>query len=131
MQLWWITKSVNNEKHCEFQDWLIIVAIDAAADHIVGLKEGGTVVATGNSDYGACDVGGWTDIVSIATSYGATVGLKATVRLLLVAQNLLVLMKLKDGETLLQLVLAVEILWLEGERDSSGCWTGYRRLARC
>jgi hypothetical protein len=42
----------------------------------VGLKADGTVVAVGDSFYGQCDVGGWTDITQIAGGGIHTVGLK-------------------------------------------------------
>ncbi len=51
--------------------------IVAGTDHTVGLKTDGTVVATGNNDYGECDVLGWTDIVAVAVGYNHTVGLKS------------------------------------------------------
>jgi len=42
----------------------------------VGLKSNGTVVAVGDSGYGQCNVGGWTDITWIAAGRYHTVGLK-------------------------------------------------------
>ena len=41
------------------------------------LKSDGTVVATGNNDYGQCDVSDWSDIVSISCGYNHAVGLKS------------------------------------------------------
>ena len=35
------------------------MAVDAGGDHTVGLKSDGTVVATGDNEYGQCDVFGW------------------------------------------------------------------------
>ena len=46
-------------------------------NHTVGLKADGTVVATGNNEFGQCNVGNWTDIVAISAGYNHTVGLKA------------------------------------------------------
>jgi len=61
-------------------DWENIIQMevsDASYDaHIVGLKEDGTVVATGNNDDGQCDVEDWTDIVQIAVGQNHTLGLK-------------------------------------------------------
>ena len=45
--------------------------------HTVALKSDGTVVATGYTKYGACDVSDWTDIVAVATGNYHTVGLKS------------------------------------------------------
>ena len=42
--------------------WEEIVCIAAGRNHAVGLKYDGTVVATGNTEFGRCDVSGWTDI---------------------------------------------------------------------
>ncbi len=53
-----------------------IVAIAAGDEHLVGLKEDGTVVARGNNEYGQCAVGNWSDIVAISARGNQTVGLK-------------------------------------------------------
>jgi hypothetical protein len=45
--------------------------------HTVGLKFDGTVVAVGDSTFGRCNVGGWTDIVQVAAGGYHTVGLKS------------------------------------------------------
>ncbi len=45
--------------------------------HSVGLRSDGTVVATGNNEYGQCDVSDWTDIVSIVADSFHTVGLRS------------------------------------------------------
>lgn len=42
--------------------WKNIVAISAGCVHTVGLKSNGTVMATGNNEYGQCDVNEWYDI---------------------------------------------------------------------
>ena len=54
-----------------------IVAISAGSYHTVALKSDGTVVATGDNDYGQCSISDWVDIVAIATGYNHTVGLKS------------------------------------------------------
>jgi len=56
-----------------------IIAISAGANHTVGLREDGTVVAVGNNDWGQCNVSDWTDIVAISTrcESNITVGLKS------------------------------------------------------
>jgi hypothetical protein len=51
--------------------------VDAGRYHTVGLKSDGTVVATGSSHYGQCNVGGWTSIVRVAAGTRHTVGLKS------------------------------------------------------
>ena len=43
-------------------DWRNIVAIDAAADHVIGLMDDGTVIAYGSNRYGQCNVSEWKDI---------------------------------------------------------------------
>ena len=49
----------------------------AGAHHTVGLCNDGTVVATGENDYGQCDVDSWTDIVAVAAGAWHTVGLRS------------------------------------------------------
>ncbi len=51
--------------------------ISAEGGQTVGLKSDGTVVATGENQYGQCDVSGWTDIVAVSSSWGQTIGLKS------------------------------------------------------
>ncbi len=50
-------------------------AIDGGYKHLVALKADGTVVATGNNDYGQCDVSDWKDIVAVDAGNNHTVGL--------------------------------------------------------
>ena len=58
-------------------DWNSITAISAGRNHIVGLKEDGTVVAEGINDKGQCNVSGWYDIVEVSAGFGRTIGLKS------------------------------------------------------
>jgi preprotein translocase subunit YajC len=51
--------------------------VAAGADHTVGLKWDGTVVAVGDNPYGQCSVGGWTNIIQVAAGSWHTVGLRA------------------------------------------------------
>lgn len=44
--------------------------------HIAALKEDGTVVATGENNYGQCNVSDWTNIIAIDASGYNTIGLK-------------------------------------------------------
>ena len=63
----------------------VIMAADGGITY--GIRQDGTVVATGNNKYGQCNVSGWTDIVSIAASYGNTIGLKADGTVVAVGDN--------------------------------------------
>ena len=60
----------------DLSGWQDIVAVSSNA-HIVGLRSNGTVVAQGVNRYGECNVGGWTNIISIVTAYEVTAGLRA------------------------------------------------------
>lgn len=51
--------------------------IAAGSEHIVGLKDDGTVVAVGDNYYGECDVSNWKDIVAVSAGVSYTVGLKS------------------------------------------------------
>jgi hypothetical protein len=51
--------------------------VAAGYDHTVGLKDDGTVVATGDGTFGRCNVGGWTGIVQVAAGGYHTVGVKS------------------------------------------------------
>jgi len=55
----------------------VVPMVTAGVWHTVGLKTDGTVVATGYSAYGQCDVGDWTDIVQVAAGAAHTIGLRA------------------------------------------------------
>ena len=57
--------------------WKDITSICACGGHNVGLKSDGTVVATGDNEYGQCNVSSWKDIVSICAGIYHTVGLKS------------------------------------------------------
>ena len=45
--------------------------------YIIAVKNGGTVVATGSTTKGECDVSHWTDIVEVVAFRGCSIGLKA------------------------------------------------------
>ena len=57
--------------------WSDITAVSSSWNHIAALRSDGTVVASGNNDYGQCDVSGWTDIVAVSAGLEFTVGLKS------------------------------------------------------
>lgn len=52
-------------------------SISTGYAHTLGLKKDGTVLATGSTKYGRCDVADWTNIVSVAAGGYHSVGLKA------------------------------------------------------
>ena len=51
--------------------------ISAGACHTVGLKSDGTVMAVGDNENGACNVGSWKNIVAVSADLFYTVGLKS------------------------------------------------------
>ena len=53
------------------------IAVYAGTYHTLGLRADGTVVAAGQTSKGACNVGGWTDIVALSTGDYFSMGLKA------------------------------------------------------
>lgn len=55
--------------------------------HVVGLKEDGTVVATGSNIYGQCNVNGWKDMIAVAAGELHTVGLRASGLVIAVGYN--------------------------------------------
>lgn len=46
----------------DVSSWSNIKAVAAGADHVIGLKEDGTVVATGSGGWGQINVSGWSNI---------------------------------------------------------------------
>ena len=55
--------------------WSDIRSIAAGADHVVGLKDDGTVVCAGNTS--ACEVSDWSDVKAVYAGNGVTVALKS------------------------------------------------------
>lgn len=51
--------------------------ISTSAEHEVGIKEDGTVVAVGNNRYGQCNLSDWDNIISVSLGYEHSVGLKS------------------------------------------------------
>ena len=49
----------------------------AAANHTVGIRTDGRVLAAGDNSYGQCNVEGWSDIIAVSASRNHTVGLRA------------------------------------------------------
>ena len=54
-----------------------VVTLDSGDEHVIGLKEDGTVIAAGYNDMGQCNVSKWTDIVCISAGRYSSMGLKA------------------------------------------------------
>lgn len=48
------------------EQWENIIALSASLNHLVGLKDDGSVVAAGRNQDGQCEVSQWRDIVAIA-----------------------------------------------------------------
>jgi alpha-tubulin suppressor-like RCC1 family protein len=67
--------------------WQDIVAVSAGENHLVGLKENGTVIAVGDNEYGQCDTGDWEDVVAISAGSNTTVGLKRDGTVVAVGRN--------------------------------------------
>lgn len=80
----------DSEKHknidYDLSKWQNIVSVSAAT-HVVGLKNDGTVIATGPNEYGECDVDEWEDIVQIATSEHRTIGLTSKGKVLVTGEK--------------------------------------------
>ena len=67
--------------------WQNIVALAMNAWYAAGLKNDGTVVTTGITEHGRCDINSWRNIVAIAVSNSSTVGLKADGTVVAVGSN--------------------------------------------
>ncbi len=62
-------------------------AIVAGDYYTLGLKANGTVVSSGKNESGQCDVGSWTDIISVAAGTNHTVGLRVDGTVVAVGSN--------------------------------------------
>ena len=63
--------------------WMNMKKLAISDLHLVGLKEDGTVMATGSNAFGQCDVEEWTNIVDIAAGNTATTAITADGKVLL------------------------------------------------
>ena len=61
----------------DIPEWKDIIAISIGWNHVLGLKEDGTVLAHGDNRLGQCNVNDWTDIISISTGKECSVGLRS------------------------------------------------------
>ena len=57
-------------------EWTDIVAMDGRWQHVLGLRDDGTVVAAGMNEYGQCEVEDWKDITQIFTLDDTSFGVK-------------------------------------------------------
>ena len=60
----------------DLSNWQEIVQISGDDSILVGLRQDGTVVATGRNTDGQCDVGDWANITAVSASLSHTVGLR-------------------------------------------------------
>lgn len=58
-------------------NWQSIVAVSAGHSHSIGLKDDGTVVATGSNKYHQCGVSRWENIVAVCAGDDFSVGLQS------------------------------------------------------
>lgn len=56
--------------------WSNIVEIACSRKHVVAIDIDGKVFATGNNDFGQCEVAGWSDICQISCGTNCTIGLQ-------------------------------------------------------
>ena len=68
---------IDSYEHEDVKGWTDLVAFHENNGLIVGLKKDGTVVASGETKYGACNVSDWADIVAVKTNYKYTIGKKS------------------------------------------------------
>ena len=69
------------------RDGVSIARVAAGYRHTVGLKQDGTVLATGDNSRGQCDVSNWTDIIQVAAGAMHTVGLRLDGTVVAVGDN--------------------------------------------
>ena len=62
-------------------------AIAAGAQHMVALRQDGTVIAVGDNRYGQCDVSTWTNIISIFANDYQTIGISKDGTILAVGKD--------------------------------------------
>lgn len=60
----------------DFSSWTNVKQLTSFDNHILGLKEDGTVLMFGKNLQGECNVSDWTDIQSLHSSFEHTVGIK-------------------------------------------------------
>ena len=66
--------------------WTEITQLALGEFHTVGLREDGTVVATGNNHSGQCEVETWKDVVFIAVGESCTLGINKEGQLLVAGE---------------------------------------------
>jgi alpha-tubulin suppressor-like RCC1 family protein len=67
--------------------WTDIISIAAGANHSIGLKSDGTVVAVGSNSQGQCNVSDWKDVVEIYSYGNMSMGLKSDGTVLIVGND--------------------------------------------
>ena len=67
----------NRYGECEVISWSGIKQVACGADHTVGLRADGTVIAVGYNRCGQCDVDKWHNIISVAAGMNASYGVRA------------------------------------------------------
>jgi alpha-tubulin suppressor-like RCC1 family protein len=80
-------KLTNPKKEMDTTQWKNITYISGGMDHLVGLRNDATVVATGSNGYGQCEVSQWRDIVAISAGRNHTIALTASGRVFAVGDN--------------------------------------------
>ena len=72
------SQKVISQGMTQTESWSGIQDIAMGDSHVVGLREDGTVVATGSNHSGQCDVEDWTDIVFITAGKSCTLGITSS-----------------------------------------------------
>ena len=71
-----VVNTVENGNSFDYSEWSDIVKVSCGANHDLGLRRDGTVVACGYSGDGACDIYDWRNITDIAAGNSFSVGLR-------------------------------------------------------
>ena len=111
--------------------------VGSGNQHSAGLKKDGTVVAVGDNSLGACEVGNWTDIVSVSAGNGFTAGVKADGSVLVTGDDTYGVLKgreiekavsVKAGDGHIIAILQNGRIWAVGDNDWHQCdtslWNG-------
>lgn len=84
-------QEVMRKSSAMYPSWRDIIEVSAGEYYTLGLREDGSVIATGKNEFGQCNISDWRDIIAISAGTRHSVGLRADGTVVAVGEN-------KDGQ---------------------------------
>jgi alpha-tubulin suppressor-like RCC1 family protein len=124
-----LLKNYSN-KNLDFSSWTNIKKLSSFENHVLALKEDGTVLSFGENRYGECNTANWKNIKILRSSFEHTVGLKEDGTVVATGRNDFGQCNVSDWKNI-KYVMACDDHTIGLQKDGKVVATGNNELGQC